>query len=272
MKEKIFLIFKVVLTVVSGSLSLLLKSSIDWPDFINCIDTVINHISLKEYIYDISIGVFSSMILVCFIDEISKKISEKNEKKREYKNILNTKLVLDKYIYKYEKAFYSVVTPINQRNISVAQIPEKIHLKNMKDLYKPSYIVTSGLTDSAIQSFFQIEEELRNELKDIVKQNSFEYYPQFIDCFTNFIEVSIKFHCREFILDAPNRKIGRKNMATIISKRLENFPECCKNSFFHNSGNDNNILFPYISLSEMMMEEYKIISNYKKLIGNLSLG
>ena len=71
LKKRGFFILKILITVVSFVIVVIAKSNIDWSNLQN------NYVDLslvKEIVYDLAVGVFSAMILVWFIDEISNHI------------------------------------------------------------------------------------------------------------------------------------------------------------------------------------------------------
>ena len=66
-KKSKFFWLKIAITIISFGGAVLFKSTIDWTNIQN---NYIDLSLLKEIAYDLSIGVFSAMILVWFIDEI----------------------------------------------------------------------------------------------------------------------------------------------------------------------------------------------------------
>ena len=79
MRKRLFLISKIALTVISLIGIIVFKSNNDWNNFLN---NVVDLTLAREIAYDISIGVFSAMILVWFIDEIGNHIRSSNLEKR----------------------------------------------------------------------------------------------------------------------------------------------------------------------------------------------
>ena len=80
MKKRGFFILKILITVVSFVIVVIAKSNIDWSNLQN------NYVDLslaKEIVYDLAVGVFSAMILVWFIDEISNHIQERQSQEKE---------------------------------------------------------------------------------------------------------------------------------------------------------------------------------------------
>lgn len=80
LKKRGFFILKILITVVSFVIVVIAKSNIDWSNLQN------NYVDLslvKEIVYDLAVGVFSAMILVWFIDEISNHIQERQSQEKE---------------------------------------------------------------------------------------------------------------------------------------------------------------------------------------------
>ena len=71
MRKKFFLIGKIALTVLSllGAVALKFLKCDQYSDYI-------------EIAYDISVGIFSAMILVWFVDEISNHIQERQSRQK----------------------------------------------------------------------------------------------------------------------------------------------------------------------------------------------
>ncbi len=265
MKKMTFKIRKIILTVTSGLCSGVLKLNIDWPDFINKIDFIIDHLLLKELIYDISIGVFTSMILIWFVDELSDKIIKEKQKKYEYETIARINSLIQLYISQYEKALYLLVTPVSIRNTGTIKIPETITIKSIVDLYKPTFSVDAGLTETTIASFFRVEKEVFEEFKSLTKHYIFEYYPGFLNPIDEFLKIFIAFEYRETILNATNT--GNEKILNMINSELITVDDDFKNSLEDN-GNNNNILYPYIALSKLLTDEYNVLLKYEKNIQN----
>lgn len=275
MKKKTkFFWLKLAITIVSFGGTLFFKSNIDWSNFQN------NHIDLsllKEISYDLSICVFSAMILIWFIDEIGQHIQIRQSKEKECAMIKRFDRVLQQYIERYVTMFYCVVTPLEERlkqvngpNSSMnAKMPEMFCLKDMRDLYQSSLLLRDGTSDSSISAFLDIEFSLRNEFIHLVENNDFEHYTSFPDIFLKFVNVSLKYDCRGNILEAPNRKVGEQPMVAFISDCLKNNADNFYGKVLAGEGIGGNIMSPYILLYEMMKQERKIILQYQEEIKKL---
>lgn len=273
-KKSKFFWLKIVITIVSFVGAILFKSNINLANFQN------NHIDLsllKEISYDLSIGVFSAMVLVWFIDEIGQHIQTQQSKEKECAIIKRFDRVLQQYIDRYITMFYCVVTPLEERRKQLnrsngamdAKLPETFCLKDMRDLYQTSFLLKDGIYTSSISSFLDIELSLRNEFIHLVENYDFEYYPSFPDIFLRFINVSLKYDCRDNILEVPKQKIGEKPMATFINEYLKNNADDFYKKVLNGKSISGNIMSPYILLYEMMKQEREIVLQYQKEIKKL---
>lgn len=274
-KKSKFFWLKIAITIISFGGAVLFKSTIYWTNIQN---NYIDLSLLKEIAYDLSIGVFSAMILVWFIDEIGQHIQARQSKEKECAIIKRFDRVLQQYIDRYVTMYYCVVTPLEERLKQVtgpdstmdAKMPEIFYLKDMRDLYQSSLLLRDGTSDSSISAFLDIEFSLRNEFIHLVENNNFEHYTSFPDIFLRFVNVSLKYDCRGNILEAPKRKVGEKPMATFISECLENDADDFYEKVLAGRGIGGNLMSPYILLYEMMKQERKIILEYQEEIKKLN--
>ena len=274
-KKSKFFWLKIVITIISFGGALFFKSNIDWSNIHN---NRIDLSLLKEISYDLSIGVFSAMILVWFIDEIGQHIQNRQSKEKECAMIKRFDRVLQQYIERYVTMFYCVVTPLEERLKQVdgpnsamnAKMPEMFCLKDMHDLYQSSLLLRDGTSDSSISAFLDIEFSLRNEFIHLVENNDFEHYSSFPDIFLRFVNVSLKYDCRGNILEPPYRKVGEQPMVAHISKLLENKADNFYKEVLAGRGIGGNLMSPYILLYEMMKQEREIVLQYQEEIKKIT--
>lgn len=263
-RKKKFFLWKIGITVISFILVILVKSNIDWNNLSN------NYIDLelcREIAYDLSVGVFSAMILVWFIDEINEHIQEKTNKNAELEKIKRADRILQQYIERYQLFFYCVVTPIEQRNFECIEMPSDFCLKDMRELYLTTLLISEGIFDSSIQCFVRAETQLREEIELTLRDIDFTYFPQIRECLLEFVEVSLKYNQKEAWLSAKNAKGGDKTLAdtakdmleTVADQRYEEI-KLGKKEYAHN------LVHTYIALYEMLKEERIAILKYNETI------
>lgn len=266
MKKRDFFIMKILITVVSFIVLVVAKSNIDWSNLQN------NYIEcslVKEIVYDLAVGVFSAMILVWFIDEISNRIQEHQSQEKEKASIKRFDKVLQRYIDQYITLFYCVATPLLDRKFDNVEMPEHFTLKDMCDLHQTSTLIQEKFSSGSVESFLQIELDLRKEFISLIERNEFEHYPQFADIFLNYIQISLHYDSRSAILDAPNSTIGNKKLTDFIHDLLENNADDYYQKMLNGENIGANLAHPYIFLYEMMKEERKLILQYQDEIKKL---
>ena len=260
MRKKFFLIGKIALTVLSllGAVALKFLKCDQYSDYI-------------EIAYDISVGIFSAMILVWFVDEISNHIQERQSRQKELKTIRRLDSVLQQYIEQYTTMYYCVATPISDRHFDDIKMPERFLLKDMRDLHHISLLVKEGLASGSIDSFLQIELALRNEFISLIGKYDFEYYPQFVEIFAKYIQISLKYDCRDAIKDNSSKIKIDHNHGKLIHDLLENNADNYYDQMKQGKNIGGNLVHPYIFIFEMMNTQRQCIEAYQKEIENLTI-
>ena len=259
MRKRIFLIGKIALTVLSLLGVIAFK-------ILNCEKYSI----YMEIAYDISVGVFSAMILVWFVDEISNHIQERQSRHKELNAIKRFDSVLQRYIEQYITMYYCVATPLQERNFDSVKMPESFTLKDMRDLHHTSLLVKEGFSNGSIESFLQIELELRKELISLTEKCEFEYYPHFAELFLDYIQCSLKYDCRAGVSSNLSLIHSNQNQLKEIHDLLENHGEDYYNRALNEENFPATLIHPYMYLYEMMKMERKIIIDYQTEIEKIN--
>lgn len=261
MQKRGFFILKLVITGISFICVFFFKSRIDWSNLSN---NCINPLYVREIIYDLAIGVFSAMILVWFIDEIGNRLQEKRSIEKEKMALKRFDRVLQKYIEKYTLAFYCVATPIETREFDDVFMSDAFNLKDMRDLHRTTMIVKEKLSGGSVESFLQIEYDIRKELISLIKKQELEYFPQFSEIFLEFINISLEYDSRAAILDAP-KNCGEKFIHDLLEKTADDLYQRMQKG----EPVVANLAHPYIFLYEMMKKERGLILRYQEEINKL---
>ena len=190
-RKKVFSIWKVILTIGSLFLIILSKSNIIWMDFLK---KHLDYLFGNDVVYDLSMGIFSGMILVWFIDEINERLQDKKEREKESEKIIRFNRVTQLYIERYKLFYYCVSTPIKNRDFKNMKLSNNFKLKDMRDLHKTTTLVSEGFDDTSIRSFLLAEGELKSEIQSLIKEVDFYYFPQIRECLTEFVEISLRYN------------------------------------------------------------------------------
>ncbi|MBR3920303.1 MAG: hypothetical protein IKJ47_00035 [Oscillospiraceae bacterium] len=259
MRKRIFLIGKIILTIVSLVGAIVFKINI-------CNISIV----YADILYDILVGIFSAMILVWFIDEISTHIQENQSHHKELRAIKRFDSVLQQYFEQYITMYYCVATPISDRKFDNIQMPKQFLLKDMRDLHQPSLLIKEGFTSGSLDSFLQIELDLRKEFVSLIEKYDFEYHPQFVDIFTKYIRASLKYDCRDVIKDNSNQIKLDQSYGELIHNLLENNADDYYYKIKQGENIGSNIAHPYIFIFEMMNIQYQCIVEYQNEIAKLT--
>lgn len=266
MREKDFFRLKIGLTLGSLLVAIITKSNIDWNNLKN---NYIDPMLAKEMFYDLTIGVFSAMVLVWFIDEINERISKRKSREKEKAEIKRLDKVLKCYIDQYITFFYCVATPLESRNFRAVAMPKNFTLKDMRDLHQTSFLINQKITRGSVDSFLQIELDLRREIISIIERYDFNYYPKFIDIFLNFVQTSLEYDCRSAILDPALLNLGNKSWEDTVRELLDNKADEYYNRIKQGEELCRNIVHPYMLLYDMMNTERNLIEEYQEEIKKL---
>lgn len=259
MRKKIFLIGKIALTALS-LLGVVIFKFLDSDKYYNYL----------EIAYDVSVAVFSAMILVWFIDEISNHMQERQSRYKELNAIKRFDTVLQRYIEQYITMYYCVATPLQERDFNSVKMPESFTLKDMRDLHQTSLLVKEGFSNGSVDSFLQIELELRKELISLTEKIDFEYYPRFAELFLDYIQCSLRNDCRAGISSNLSLIHNNQNQLTEIHNLLKTHGEDYYNRALNEDDFPATLIHPYMYLYEMMKMERKIIVDYQAEIEKLN--
>ena len=267
MSKKGFFHFKIGLTLVSLFFAIVTKSDIDYSNFKNI---YIDPVLAKELIYDLSICIFSSMILVLFIDEISARLYEKSSREKERAEIKRFNKVLQCYLDQYKTFYYCVVTPLNRRNFENIEMPENFKLHDMKDLHYSTTLAKERINRSSVSAFLQIEFDLRQQIISIIEHHEFNYFPEFVDIFLKYIDASLNYDSRSAILTPASPSVNGKPWYDNIQDLLENEADEYYEQAKQGEDMSGTIAHPYIFLYEMMNAERDLINQYQSEIQKLA--
>ena len=266
-RKKNFFWWKVTFTVLSCIIAIVSKSQIDWKSLSN------NYIDLdlvKEIVYDCSIGMFSAMIIVWFIDEIGKHIQDKKDKSIEREKICRANRVLQLYIERYKLFYYCVTTPLEKRDFKNVVMKSDFMLRDMKDLYQTTKLMSEGFIDSSINCFVKAEIELKDEMEAMIRSTDFSFFPDIQNCLLEFVEISIYYNYKESWIKAKTTGGKDSTIADIVVNSLKTEADdwyreyrCGKRDL------SSNVMLIYFGLYEMLIKEQEVLHRYEQMMDDL---
>lgn len=261
-RKKKFFYWKLVITVISFVFTVIMISDIDWRNLSN---NYVDPARWKEIGYDLGVGVFSAMVLIWFVDEISEHIQDKISISTEKEKIKRANRILSKYIERYELFFYCVVTPIEQREFDNIKMPLEFTFKDMRDLYFSTILISEGIFDSSIECFVKAEKELKDEIELSLRDMEFEHFPEIRESLLKYVEASLRYNEKGAWLSAKTAKADSKTLADTVKEMLENdADEHYREIKAGEKEYPHNLVHTYIALYEMLHAERNAILKYKQ--------
>lgn len=267
-KDKNFFLWKIILSIASFVIIILSKSEINWDDFSkNYFDGVL----AKEIIYDLSVGIFSAMILIWFIDEINERIQAKKQREERVLKIKRADRLLQPYIERYKLFLYCLITPIENRNFSDYEIQQDFLLKDMRDLYKTTLILSEGIFNTSIGCFIKAESELKDKIENMIMEVELLDYPELQESLVEFVETSLKYNEKDAWLKAQTTRLsGTQTLAEMAVDILQNNADDWYIEVQNGKTMNGNIVLTYFALYEMIKGEYAALSKYENEINKVN--
>ncbi len=260
-KKRIYLYAKIVFFVFSLVVAIWAKSDINWD---NLSSIYIDCERVKDILFNVSIGVFSSMLLVFFIDDKANKLKKQEDDM--LKELLTTQRteILKQYINRYFETFYYVVTPASERMTTKSDFFDSsdFSFQQMRDLYQPSMLFG---WQSAIDAFFDAELALKHQI--IRYLQTAESNSEITCILNNFVNESNNYISRAFVqTEIHELALDEKDVISYISGEIANgIPEDLYKRM-KNGLEVNNLLYPFVQLREMMLSEKKYLLELSKII------
>lgn len=218
--------------------------------------------SNEPIVYDILVGVFSAMVLICLIDEIANRIDEKEAREKERKKILRAHRIVELYLTYYIALFIDLVTPSNRRSNATNEIPEAFYISDLKDLFRPSLRMPFSASVSCIRNFYVYDNHVNRCFQDMLLNIDFNYYTELENIINEFVHESLFNNMEEVILCDENNS---ENISNDIAERGQSYAE---NLAANNSDPAlrSNTLFAYVVLYNSLIKKRETIRRYQEYI------
>lgn len=255
MKQIHFKILKYLIAIISIFTAIYFKST----DFLG---GNINEKLASEFLYDLSVNIFASMILVFFIDEVRAQIDNKNRTintKTKIINFINSTEIL---LQKYTRYFYFVTTPIEKRDYKSIFILKEIYIFDLCDLHSPSLLVTDSYSKSSISYFFEVEKELLQTFENALLNLDFQDFKKLESILINFISLYNKVNIRDVITENEKNSFEKDKMSTYIKRLIMEHGEEFYSKYKVGEYSLSNIFTPYIALYQLLNDEKEIINQF----------
>ncbi len=222
-------------------------------------------IELKEYLSGIVTEILGIIITVAFVQVIFDRKNINDEKEAELSKIKKADSILQIYIEKYITLYYCVVTPMTDRDFKKVEMSEDFTLSSMRDLYKTSSLAYFGIFRPSIDSFIEIELELQKYMISMLENIDFKHHDSIREEILKFVELSLNFEYRSNLFEVKTIISGGEKLVDSIDKKLEQNGDAFYKQYKEGEIKNANLLLPYASLHDLMLNERSIINKYLKM-------
>ena len=179
-------------------------------------------------LYDVVRGsmgsVFALLFAVIIMDTISSQSEKKKRERDERRAIVRHNKIIQPVIDMYLVRKNMVITP-NDKTVRKFQIKSNFTIKDMKDMYGPSELISDiGKSKIDVYSFYQ--EKLHEMFTHLVEDVDFNFYSELCDAAMDYINAtSYGSSALEAVTCYQNTLTGTKSMKSVVLNMIRDEPE-----------------------------------------------
>jgi len=182
----------------------------------------------KMDVHDIVRGSMGSVFALIFAVIIMDRINSHNEKKKrmrdERRAIIRHNRIIQPVVDMYLVRKNMVITP-NEKTVRKFHIKSTFTIKDMKDMYGPSELVSDvGKSKIEVYAFFQ--DRLRHMFTHLVEDVDFNTYSELCNAAMDYINAtSYGSSAMDAVLSYQNTLTGTKSMKSVVLNMIREEPE-----------------------------------------------
>ena len=228
---------------------------------------------IPNYILNLIIGLSTNLlgiiVTIVFVQYFLDKQSQKDEKERETAKIKRFDRIMKIMLERYALFFYCITTPIIKReNIETLPLNVNFDIKDMCDMYSSSLCLSENIMGSAIETFYETENDLRQYIIKTIENIDFNYHKPLKECLLSFVEISIGNEVKGAILGNTKIYSGKEKISEIAIRGLKDSPQNWVEKGDNNQL-DSNIMFSYYSLYKTLKKEAELLNEYNEYISKV---
>ncbi|WP_300706583.1 MULTISPECIES: hypothetical protein [Helicobacter] len=252
-------IVSITLFVISIIL-LLVAICLDYENFSN---------NINNTLFSLVTNLLGIIITISFVQHFIDRQNEKDEHIEENSKIKRYDRFMNVLMIRYSMYLNCVVTPIKRRStINPLKLSSQFEFEDMCDLYKCSLYLCEGISKSSIESFYEIEEILRNYMIDMIQNIDFKYNKELERIIMEFVKKSIEYDMRGAILGNMTAYFGKEKMIDIAMKYIKD-PSHDWLGKLQRGELDSNMMVPYVQLYKLLKIETELIKKCKDYMATL---
>jgi len=183
------------------------------------------------YLQSIMSSVLALLFAVIILDAINAHGDKQRKKREERTAIIRHNKIIQPIIDMYIVRKNMVITP-NDRNVRKFQINAKFTIKDMKDMFGPSELI-SDVGKSKLDTYALYQDTLQEKLVHLVEDIDFSFYPEVCDSAMKYINAtSYGSSAISAVVGYQNSMAGTKSMKSILLNMIRDEPD---NGTFNNA-------------------------------------
>ncbi|MCL2032514.1 MAG: hypothetical protein FWG96_04530 [Methanomassiliicoccaceae archaeon] len=210
-------------------------------------------------------SVFALLFAVIILDTINANSNKKRKKREERKAIVRHNKIIQPVIDMYLVRKNMVIT-LNDKTVSKFKINASFTIKDMKDMFGPSELV-SDVSKSKIEVYAYYQEKLHEKLTHLVEDVDFNFYSDLCDAAMGYINAtSYGASALDAVVGYQGTMAGTKSMRSVVMNMIRDEPEngkfidappALKNVYLvHQMINDQEVaLGKYLKFVQKIIEE-----------------
>ncbi|MCL1811444.1 MAG: hypothetical protein FWG41_04435 [Methanomassiliicoccaceae archaeon] len=204
-------------------------------------------------------SVFALLFAVIIMDRIHAHSDKKKKRREERKAIVRHNKIIQPVIDMYLVRKNMVITP-NDKTVRKFQISATFTIKDMKDMYGPSELI-SDVGKSKIETYSYYQEKLQENFTHLVEDIDFSSYSELCDAALEYINAtSYGASALDAVVSYQGTMAGTKSMKSIVLNLIREEPE--KGKFIDAPPTLKNVYL----LHQMINDQEEALSKYLKLV------
>lgn len=226
------------------------------------VDPHYEYLNLKYILIGVLSSVLAMLFVVVILDNIVAYNDKAERKIEERKAIVRRNKIIQPIIDMYLVRKNMVITP-NDRNVRKFQIDASFTIRDMKDMFGPSELV-SDVGSSKIETYAYYQTLLLDKFTNLVEGVDFAYYEELCDAAMKYITAtSYGASAVEAVVGYQNAMSGTKSMRSMVVNMMINEPD--SGNFMDASPAMKNV---YV-LQQTITEQEKAVAEYLRIMRSI---
>lgn len=194
--------------------------------------------------------------------EHERSFSEAKLQKDQAQKLLRFDNVGRNYIDLY-LSYVKIITTPQDRRTQGQEWDRLFSLKDMRDMYKPSLLLTDATYSPAILKYFKYQKQLEDFVKQLLFTVDLKYWPNLESLCSNYITFCQQLDFTDFILKQVEMKIGDRPAIDVNMEMLASYDGDYEFPAHANA------ITPYIALYKLIQIQLTFIEQYQAVLGVL---